>query len=154
MLTNYFEKVSNLLQLVLEKEKAQLQLAAEKVADSIENDGIIQLFGCGHSHILTEEVFYRAGGLVPLKPILFEPLMLHEGAMHSSQLERKNDYAQNFIEEYEIKPNDIVFVLSTSILSENTIKGSLENKNPRCLNIFSSSSTPNFFAFSSANFII
>ncbi|MEK4909320.1 hypothetical protein CHI02_14560 [Niallia circulans] len=114
MLTNYFEKVSNLLQLVLEKEKAQLQLAAEKVADSIENDGIIQLFGCGHSHILTEEVFYRAGGLVPLKPILFEPLMLHEGAMHSSQLERKNDYAQNFIEEYEIKPNDIVFVLSTS----------------------------------------
>lgn len=57
MLTNYFEKVGNLLQLVLEKEKVHLQLAAEKVADSIENDGIIQLFGCGHSHILTEEVF-------------------------------------------------------------------------------------------------
>ncbi|MGG0718326.1 SIS domain-containing protein [Robertmurraya massiliosenegalensis] len=114
MLSSYFEKVSHLLQLVLENENEQLQLAAEKVANSIENGGIIQLFGCGHSHILTEEVFYRAGGLVPIKPILFEPLMLHEGAMRSSQLERKNDYAQNFLTEHEIKANDIVFVLSTS----------------------------------------
>ncbi|WP_019154977.1 SIS domain-containing protein [Robertmurraya massiliosenegalensis] len=114
MLNSYFEKVSQLLQFVLENENKQLQLAAEKVAMSIENGGIIQLFGCGHSHILTEEVFYRAGGLVPIKPILFEPLMLHEGAMRSSQLERKNDYAQNFLTEHEIKENDIVFVLSTS----------------------------------------
>lgn len=114
MLSNYFQKVSHLLEHVLENEKEHLQLAAEKVANSIEKGGIIQLFGCGHSHILTEEVFYRAGGLVPIKPILFEPLMLHEGAMRSSQLERKNDYAENFIKEHEIKANDIVFVLSTS----------------------------------------
>ncbi|MDQ0252791.1 putative phosphosugar-binding protein [Evansella vedderi] len=114
MLTTYFEKIEEKLKEVLSEEEANLQLAAEKVAESIQNGGIVQLFGCGHSHILTEEVFYRAGGLVPIKPILIEPLMLHEGALRSSQLERKNDYAKSFMEEQDIQSNDVVFVLSTS----------------------------------------
>lgn len=58
--------------------------------------------------------FYRAGGLVPIKPILIEPLMLHEGAVRSSQLERKNNYAQTFMENQDICSKDVVIVLSTS----------------------------------------
>ncbi|MBB6453695.1 putative phosphosugar-binding protein [Salirhabdus euzebyi] len=114
MLNSYFQKIEERLKLVLENESAQLQEAAKKVVESIENGGVIQLFGCGHSHILTEEVFYRAGGLVPIKPIFVEPLMLHEGALRSSQLERKNNYASSFMAAQDIQPNDVVFVLSTS----------------------------------------
>ncbi|HYK71619.1 MAG TPA: SIS domain-containing protein [Pseudoneobacillus sp.] len=114
MLTQYFESSREKLKLVEENEKEQLISAAEKVAKAIMNGGIIQLFGCGHSHILTEEVFYRAGGLVPIKPILIEPLMLHEGALRSSQLERQNDYAEGFLKEQDFRPDDVVFVISTS----------------------------------------
>lgn len=57
MITTYFHKVEERLQLVLENEKEHLQTAGSKVAECIQNEGIIQLFGCGHSHILTEEVF-------------------------------------------------------------------------------------------------
>ncbi|MEW9110775.1 MAG: SIS domain-containing protein [Cytobacillus gottheilii] len=114
MLDQYFQKAIQRIQLVQENEKEKMIKAAEKVAASIQNGGIVQLFGCGHSHILTEEVFYRAGGLVPINPILIEPLMLHEGALRSSQLERKNDYVAPILEQFEIRPEDIVFVLSTS----------------------------------------
>ncbi|MEH7238824.1 SIS domain-containing protein [Bacillus sp. JJ1562] len=114
MLTQFFDKVKDRLNVVENTEKENLQKAAEKVAESIQNGGIIQLFGCGHSHILTEEVFYRAGGLVPIKPIFIEPLMLHEGALRSSQLERQNDYVGEFLKDQEIQPQDVVFVLSTS----------------------------------------
>jgi uncharacterized phosphosugar-binding protein len=114
MLHEYFTKIDGILNLVLKEEEGHLKEAANKVAESIQQGGIIQLFGCGHSHILTEEVFYRAGGLVPIKPILFEPLMLHEGAVRSSQLERKNDYAHVFLEEQDIRKGDVVFVISTS----------------------------------------
>ncbi|MBA4601452.1 SIS domain-containing protein [Thermoactinomyces mirandus] len=114
MLTTYFNKIEERLNLVLQNELDNLNKAAEMVAKSIINGGIIQLFGCGHSHILTEEVFYRAGGLVPINPILIEPLMLHEGALRSSQLERKNDYAKSFMENQNITPDDTVVVLSTS----------------------------------------
>ncbi|MCM3693550.1 SIS domain-containing protein [Neobacillus niacini] len=114
MLTQYFDKAKEKLALVEETQKESLQKAAEKVAEVIQNGGIVQLFGCGHSHILTEEVFYRAGGLVPIKPILVEPLMLHEGALRSSQLERQNDLAAEFLKEQDIRSEDLVFVLSTS----------------------------------------
>ncbi|WP_053218359.1 SIS domain-containing protein [Virgibacillus senegalensis] len=114
MLTNYFEKVHSLLQVIEEKEFTNLQEAAQKISASLQQDGIIHLFGCGHSHILTEEVYYRAGGLVPIHPILHEPLMLHEGAVRSSTLERENGYAAQFMEEEDIRQGDIMVVLSTS----------------------------------------
>ncbi|MFH7818458.1 SIS domain-containing protein [Neobacillus thermocopriae] len=114
MLAQYFEIAKKKIELVEKTEKGKMQKVAEKVAEVIQKGGIIQLFGCGHSHLLTEEVFYRAGGLVPIKPIFVEPLMLHEGALRSSQLERQNDYAAEFLHQQDIRPEDLVFVLSTS----------------------------------------
>jgi uncharacterized phosphosugar-binding protein len=114
MLTQFFNKAKERIEIVEKNEKENIQKAAEKVAEAIQDGGVIQLFGCGHSHILTEEVFYRAGGLVPIKPILIEPLMLHEGALRSSQLERMNDYVGQFLTDQDIQPNDVVVVLSTS----------------------------------------
>lgn len=101
MLNDYFKRVQERLELVENHEGSAMLTAAEKVAQAIQAGGIIQLFGCGHSHLLTEEVFYRAGGLVPVKAIFVEPLMLHEGAVQSSQLERKNDYAAGFLKEQD-----------------------------------------------------
>lgn len=114
MLKSYFKQAQERLEFVEKNETPAMLFAAKKVADAIQSGGIIQLFGCGHSHILTEEVFYRAGGLVPIKPIFVEPLMLHEGAVQSSQLERKSDYAANFLKDQDFQKDDLVFVISTS----------------------------------------
>jgi uncharacterized phosphosugar-binding protein len=107
MIERYFQKVAERLELVLKNEKENIKKAAYAVSEAIQKGGIIQLFGCGHSHILTEEVFYRAGGLVPIKPIFVEPLMLHEGAVRSSMLERENNFAQEFIADEDIRPEDV-----------------------------------------------
>ncbi|MCH4826696.1 SIS domain-containing protein [Planococcus halocryophilus] len=114
MLKSYFKQAHERLDLVEKNETQAMLSAAKKVATAIQSGGIIQLFGCGHSHILTEEVFYRAGGLVPIKPIFVEPLMLHEGAVQSSQLERQNDYAASFLKDQDFQKDDVVFVISTS----------------------------------------
>ncbi|MEK5393919.1 SIS domain-containing protein [Margalitia sp. FSL K6-0131] len=114
MLSNYFEIAKEKIELVEKNEMGNMKKAAEKVAEAIRNGGIIQLFGCGHSHILTEEVCYRAGGLVPINPILYEPLMLHEGALRSSELERQNGLADEFMKDQDIRKEDVMFVFSTS----------------------------------------
>ncbi|TDQ42803.1 SIS domain-containing protein [Aureibacillus halotolerans] len=114
MIDRYFSGILELHNLVKDREHGAMKEAADQVAKAIEAGKIIHLFGCGHSHILTEEVFYRAGGLVPIHPIFHEPLMLHEGAVTSSSLERKNDYALTFMEEVDIEPGDVMIVLSTS----------------------------------------
>ncbi|MBS4207536.1 SIS domain-containing protein [Bacillus sp. FJAT-50079] len=114
MIHSYFNRIEERLKTVLKHEQATMKKAAMAITQSITNGGIVQLFGSGHSHMLAEEVFYRAGGLVPIKPILYEPLMLHEGAMLSSELERKNDYAASFMDEQDIQKNDVMIVISTS----------------------------------------
>lgn len=114
MLSDFFKQVQERLDLVEKQEGPGMLAAAEKVSEAIQAGGIVQLFGCGHSHLLTEEVFYRAGGLVPIKPIFVEPLMLHEGAVQSSQLERQHGSAAGFLEEQDFRSGDVVFVISTS----------------------------------------
>jgi uncharacterized phosphosugar-binding protein len=114
LLHEYLTSIREILDRVEQTEREAMIQASDKVADCIENGGIVHLFGCGHSHILTEEVFFRAGGLVPLHPILYEPLMLHEGAVRSSELERQNGLAGSFMDGQDIRPSEVFFVLSTS----------------------------------------
>lgn len=117
MLQQYFSKVQELLDTILVQEQQQMKKVGELLAKTIRNDGVIYMFGSGHSHILTEEVFYRAGGLAPIYPILIEPLMLHRGAAASSQNERKNDYVRSHLDNYSISERDALIVISTSGLN-------------------------------------
>ncbi|MXQ52536.1 SIS domain-containing protein [Shimazuella alba] len=114
MFESYLEQVHQLLKKVELKESEKIKRCATKICTTIENGGIVHIFGCGHSHILGEEFFYRAGGLAPVRVIFHEPLMLHEGAVTSSHNERKNDYAKIFMEKEDIQPQDVVIVVSTS----------------------------------------
>jgi uncharacterized phosphosugar-binding protein len=114
MLHVYFQKIEELLNIIEAQEKEKLIKAAQKLAQCIQNNGIVHLFGCGHSHMLAEEVFYRAGGLAPINPILYEDLMLHKGALRSSQLEQRNGYAEQIMTNVTITQEDIVIVTSTS----------------------------------------
>jgi uncharacterized phosphosugar-binding protein len=114
MIQTYLTSIKELFTKLETVEQNSLQNAALKVADSIAKGGIVHVFGCGHSHLLGEEVFYRAGGLVPVHPILVEDLMLHKGAVRSSILERSQEYAESFLKNQDILNKDILIVASTS----------------------------------------
>ncbi|WP_283153231.1 SIS domain-containing protein [Guptibacillus hwajinpoensis] len=114
MFHDYFNKIRTSLQVIEEKEAVSIERAAVALADSIENGKIIHVFGCGHSHMMAEEVFYRAGGLVPVRPIFIEDLMLHRGGTRSSALERTNGLAREFMADQDIQKGDVVIVVSTS----------------------------------------
>ncbi|WP_442185466.1 SIS domain-containing protein, partial [Rhizobium leguminosarum] len=58
------------------------------MADADGDDKRVYVFGTGHSHMLAEEVHYRAGGLALTVPVLVGSAMLHEGAVISSVYER------------------------------------------------------------------
>lgn len=114
MFERYFQRLRDLLSLIETEESENLKLAAGKVAQCVEHNGIIHLFGCGHSHLIAEELFYRAGGLAAINPVLIEDLMLHKGALLSSKLEQQNDFAESFMKQIAIDPADVVIVVSTS----------------------------------------
>ncbi len=110
----YCASVRSLLDQIQQDEHEAIVKAAKAVAKAIAGDGVLHIFGCGHSHILAEDGFYRAGGLVPVNPILDSAIMLHDGAVKSSAIERMSGYAQHIIERHKVDPGDAFMVFSTS----------------------------------------
>lgn len=111
---SYFKEVQNHLDFVIKHEQQNIEKVAEVIAEKIYKGGIFQLFGCGHSHLLAQEAFYRAGGLVPVRPITIEPLMLHTGALTSSKNEKDATIIQQHEKDFDFQPNDVLIVISTS----------------------------------------
>ena len=82
----YLKSLVDILNKINDTQKDKLSAASEMVADVIKNDGIIYIFGCGHSHLIGLDCFYRAGGLVNVSAVLDTDLMLHNGASKSSKM--------------------------------------------------------------------
>lgn len=110
----YLLGVTALLKTVQETQREAMEKAAEAVVQALKNGGMLFTFGTGHSHMLAEEIFYRAGGLVPVHPILDEPLLLHVNAFRSSVMERLCGYAATMLDGLAINPGDVIFIFSNS----------------------------------------
>lgn len=111
----YFQEVSRLLEKVMNTQSQPIEAAAQAVADTLLREGMIYTFGTGHSHMLAEELFYRAGGLVRVYPILDDPLMLHINASRSSHMERLSGYAQTLLEDGPApQTGDVLLLFSNS----------------------------------------
>jgi uncharacterized phosphosugar-binding protein len=85
-----------------------------RVADAIVTGHRVLAFGTGHSHLVAEEVFARAGGLRQVEAVLEPSMMLHEGPAKSSALERLSGYAAVLVEQAGVGPGDVVLVVSSS----------------------------------------
>ena len=114
MYREYLATVENLLEKITDTQKEMMEQAADALSNTLFQDGLIYIFGCGHSHIMAEEGFYRAGGLGAVCPIFQSDLMLHEGAVKSSALERRAELAREVLDRYPMTEQDCLIVFSNS----------------------------------------
>lgn len=110
----YINKAKSVIEQIEENCSESIVRASEYFAQAITDGKKIFLFGTGHSHMLCEELFYRAGGLLNIQPILIEELMLHIDASGSTLAERKEGLAEKIFEDYNISKDDIVVIISNS----------------------------------------
>jgi uncharacterized phosphosugar-binding protein len=110
----YLARAGELVGRLAGEEWPAIEAAADLVADSIAAGGTVHAFGTGHSHMLAEELFYRAGGLVRVRPLLFEGLMLHAGAELSTSLERLPGLADALYAQHRMTAGDVLIVASNS----------------------------------------
>lgn len=114
MIDAYFDKNIAVLTAIRDTQSARMGQAADMAARTIQNDGIIYIFGCGHSHLIALDNFYRAGGLCNVCPILDADLMLNDGAAKSSKMEKMQGLAENILDRYCVSEKDCLFIISTS----------------------------------------
>lgn len=124
----YLNNIRTLLDHIENTQCDTIDAVAEACANSVKNGGLLYFFGTGHSHMLCEEPFYRAGGLVCIYPILETDLMLHEGAAKSSDYERLPGLGNIAVSHTPLKEDDVIFLISNSGRNAACIDAALEAK--------------------------
>ena len=110
----YRDQLVGIIDRLLAEQAVAFDAARDAVAAALAEDRLIYVAGSGHSHLLAEEAFYRAGGIAAAQAILDPELMLHLGASRSTQLEREEGRAERVLANYPVGPGDVVIVASNS----------------------------------------
>jgi len=145
--------VAAIRKLIDQAEQTQLdniKQAAEWVTDSILRDRLVYVFGAGHSALLSQELFARAGGLLQMQPILDSGLDFFPGPRRQGGFERLPGYAEIVIRDYDIQPGDVLIDISNSGRNPAPVEIALEAKK-RGAKIIALTSMPHSTAVSANN---
>lgn len=110
----FYEIVKSQLEEQMTEEKENIEEAAKICAETIKKDRLIHVFGCGHSQMFAMEVFYRAGGLVPVNALLIPHLSVFPKAKLSTFQERVEGFSQEYLELQNTSPDDVMIIVSIS----------------------------------------
>lgn len=110
----YMKPLQERLERLISAQRPAIDTAAERFAETVMADGWLYVFGTGHSHMMAEELFFRAGGSPCVRPILIEDLMLHRSASQSTACERESGRNEAILERYPVGDGDILLVASNS----------------------------------------
>jgi uncharacterized phosphosugar-binding protein len=124
----YLRSIQEMQTRAIEGQRGVLDQVAGCMVDAIRHDRRIFLFGTGHSHMLAEEAFFRAGGLAAAVPILVGNLMLHENPHLSSRLERAAGLADILLDQYHVREGEILFVYTNSGVNQMPVEMALKAK--------------------------
>ncbi|MFO0877355.1 MAG: SIS domain-containing protein [Gemmataceae bacterium] len=120
----YFSQALPRLYNLLEGQREALDRAAAYCTEAIASDGLVHLFGCGHSRMMAEEMTPRQGCYVGWHTIVELALSFHNqivgpnGLRQSLHLEKTPGYAEQILRNFAFGPRDVLIVISTSGIRE------------------------------------
>jgi uncharacterized phosphosugar-binding protein len=130
----WLSNARNVMNEIEDTQLANIQKAAEAMADSIACGRWVHTFGCGHATIPIEEMYPRIGGFVGFHPMVELPLTFFTritGEMGVHQfvfLERVEGYGTEIMKGYNFDTRDTMWIFSHSGINNVNIDVALEAK--------------------------
>ncbi|MGG1575989.1 sugar isomerase domain-containing protein [Fictibacillus sp. NRS-1165] len=129
LMTEYLQGIILHLEKINKEEQHAIKEAAKLVAEQVKQDKLIYAYGPGgHSNLGSQELFFRAGGLMHISAMLDEGTLLSGGALRSMAIERKPGYGNIVIEDYGLVKDDLLIIINAYGINAATIDAALEAK--------------------------
>jgi uncharacterized phosphosugar-binding protein len=110
----FFAACNAILERVQASQIDAIRQSATAIAEAASHDGLLFTLGTGHSYCLAMEAFARAGGLVPVQQVVCSNLSMVDGSGRSGRTERLEGYAACILADYDMRPGDVMLVVSNS----------------------------------------
>ncbi|HOS71871.1 MAG TPA: sugar isomerase domain-containing protein [Bacteroidales bacterium] len=125
----YLNQVIDLLKKVEEREADNIDKGAELMAKAIEKDELIHVYGGGgHTTLVMGEMFFRAGGLANINPIMEPGLSVFNQALKYLELERTVNYGRAIVKYFKIKKGEVLIIFHNIGINPATIDAAMEAK--------------------------
>jgi uncharacterized phosphosugar-binding protein len=124
---DYLASTQALMRRILAEERDATDRAAARLADQIGADRLVYIYGPGgHSNLASQEVFFRAGGLMHFSAILDEGTLLSSGALRSMAIERTPGYGKLVIANQRLGEGDLLILVNAYGINAALIDAALE----------------------------
>lgn len=125
----YLDEIRTLLDTIEAQEHGAMEQVVHVITKAILDKRSIFTFGASHAGILSEELYYRAGGLVVMNPIFGSEVMLNTSPItHTSQMERLIGYGTLLAKKTPFQKGDVLIAHSVSGRNPVTIELAMEAK--------------------------
>lgn len=125
----YFDAIVENITKVKENQADNIEAAAKLMADAIEGDRLINVYGGGgHTTLCVGEMFFRAGGLCNINPVMETALSVFNQSLKYLELERTVNLGSSIVKYYDLKENDLLIIFHNIGINAATIDAAMEAK--------------------------
>ena len=111
---NYFNVMNSVVAKVLDSQRENIEKAAEILTHTTENGGIIYGYGTGHSHLVTDDAFWRAATPANYCALLEQSATGSFEITKSYHIENTYGIGKIIVDYNRITPNDCMIIISNS----------------------------------------
>ncbi|MBP5510127.1 MAG: sugar isomerase domain-containing protein [Kiritimatiellae bacterium] len=125
----YIDAVIANIRKVADEQGENIKKAGTLMADAIAADRLINVYaGGGHTTLAMGEMFFRAGGLANINPLMETALSVFNQSLKYLELERTVNFGASIIKYYQIEKDDVVIFFHNIGINPATIDAAEECK--------------------------
>lgn len=125
----YVEKAFANIKRVVTEQEENIKKAASMMTDAIASDKLISVYGGGgHTTLVMGEMFFRAGGLSNINPIMETGISVFNQALKYLELERCENFGRSVMKYYDLQKDDLLIIFHNIGINAATIDAALEAK--------------------------
>lgn len=125
----FYQSIIDNLEQINATQGENIEKAGRMMAQAISEDRLIHVYGGGgHTTLPVGEMFFRAGGLSCINPLMETGLSVFNQALKYLELERTVNFGSSIVKYYDLRKDDLLIIFHNIGINPATIDAAMEAK--------------------------